>query len=221
MRSSRIIGTLAVASFTAGFLTPTLMASQAAGDAPAVSAAPAGRAEPPVRESPAPESAHVPTLGVLAVGDGAVMQASECLARYGITSFDDPVSDGGALRAIAAGAAQDYAAIIVHAGHESGLVDGQIDDVLDAIGPGHRVVWVTLQIPDAAPGDYTFEERTNASIRNAVPRYLNAYVLDWNTLTSRHPEWLTDGVRPSPEGCSEYAERAARLAGLPVRERRG
>jgi hypothetical protein len=104
---------------------------------------------------------------------------------------------------------------LIHVGTESGIVDGQIMRALEIMGPSRRIVWSTIQIPDPEWGAFSFEERTNASIRNVIDRQAEGRVLDWNAATGSHPEWMVDSIGMSSEGCREYARKAIKLSGLP------
>jgi hypothetical protein len=125
------------------------------------------------------------------------------------------MSSADDLLTVLADAAGDHAAVFIHVGTESGIVDGQILKALELMGPSQRIVWATIQIPDSEWSGFSFEERTNASIRNVVGRQAEGRVLDWNVATASHPEWTLDGVRLSPEGCREYARKVIKLSGLP------
>jgi len=210
IRTWPLITLLAFGAVTAGAMTPWLISGSAAGDSgQALQAAP----PQPVGDPPADTSRPIDTRvkGVIAIGDAVMLTARDCLAERGISVHAKAIDDPEDLRLVAEEVSQDYTSVFIHLGHDAGLVDGQIERVGDAIRPDSTVVWATIQLPDPGWGGFTFEDRTNASIRNVVHRWPNARLLDWHELTARHPEWLSDGTSASPLGCTEYARRVAKL----------
>ena len=211
----RGIAALGCASLALGALTPWVMASQDATQTAALATrqeAPPGAGPPIAAAAAAPKQA---VQGVIAFGDEALTDARKCLGERGVTVYPRPISSADELLTALEDAAGEHAAVFIHVGTESGIVDGQIRKVLELMGPSQRIVWATIQIPDPDWGGFSFEERTNASIRNVVGRQAEGRVLDWNAATTHHPEWTLDGIRMSPEGCREYARKVIKLSGLP------
>lgn len=162
-------------------------------------------------------SVPVPRDGVLAIGDGVLWKARSCLADRGIDVYPEPVGDVSALLPVLHELVAPYAAVLLHVGHRSGLVDGDVERALGEIGGDHRVIWGTISIPDVGEDTFSFEDRTNVSIRTVVARHPEARLLDWHDAALNHPEWIEDGWRPSEIGCVEYARKVAKVAGLPWR----
>jgi hypothetical protein len=156
-----------------------------------------------------------PLRGTIAIGDEPVAGATQCLKSRGIDVHPQPADTAEDLLAMVSRASRDYAVVVIHTGHREGLVDGQIDRVIDAVGSPRRVVWATIRLPYGGTGGFSFEDRTNASIRNVVDRHPEGRVLDWHAMTSKHPEWTLDGLNLSEQGCREYARKVAKLSGLP------
>ncbi len=214
LRWSGIVA-LGCASLTLGALTPWVMAGQ---DTIQDSALLVQQAAPPEPGPPIAAAAAATRQGVqgmIAFGDDAMTDARECLSERGVTVYPRKMSSAEDLLTVLEEAAGDHAAVFIHVGTETGIVDGQILKALELMGPSQRIVWATIQIPDPEWGDFSFEERTNASIRNVVGRQAEGRILDWNAATASHPEWMLDGVRMSPEGCREYARKVVKLSGLP------
>lgn len=207
----RLLITLAALSLAAGLAAPwlALRGTSELGDAQEVSVGRSAATHERGADAPAP-----PRQGVIAIGDRVLLANRTCLKRRGIAVYDEPVRDADTLVDIADRLADTYLVILIDVGHDAGLVDGQIQRVVDAIGHQRRVVWATIAMPDPGWGEFTFEARTNASIRNVVPRGRDTRVLDWNSATAKHPEWLIDGTTTSSAGCEEYAARAARMTGI-------
>jgi hypothetical protein len=211
----RGVAALGCASLALGALTPWVMAGQ---DTTQDSALLVQQAVPPEPGPPIAAAAAAPrqdVQGVIALGDEAMTDAHKCLSERGVTVYAKTISSADDLLTALEDAAGDHAAVFIHVGTESGIVDGQILKALELMGPSQRIVWATIQIPDPEWGGFSFEERTNASIRNVVGRQAEGRVLDWNVATTSHPEWTLDGVRMSPEGCREYARKVIKLSGLP------
>lgn len=76
-----------------------------------------------------------------------------------------------------------------------------IDQVLDAIGPGETIVWVTvLNRDDPDSSDYF-----NAALRSRASVEPTMEVLDWHAAAVDHPDWFMDQVHPSQVGAGELA----------------
>jgi hypothetical protein len=214
LRWSGIVA-LGCASLALGALTPWVMSGQ---DTTQDSALLVQQAAPPEPGLPIAAAAAAPrqgVQGVIAFGDDAMTDARECLSERGVTVYPMKMSSAEDLLTVLEEAAGDHAAVFIHVGTETGIVDGQILKALELMGPSQRIVWATIQIPDPEWGGFSFEERTNASIRNVVGRQAEGRVMDWNAASASHPEWTLDGVHMSPEGCREYARKVIKLSGLP------
>jgi hypothetical protein len=207
---------LGCASLALGALTPWVVSSDSGtGDAPAdTSSVQRMQAGPPVAAA-GPREPKRRSRGVIAIGDTKMLDAEKCLEDRGITVHPRSVDKPEELLSVLASSVEDYAAIFIQIGTESDLVDGQITRAIDTLGSDQRIVWATIQIPDAYGGAFSAEDRMNASIRNVVSRHPEGRVLDWNAATTKHPEWTLDGVRMSSEGCRAYAAKVIKLSGLP------
>ena len=213
----RALVPLGCASLALGALTPWVVAqpdSAQGMSSRATSVVARPGQGPDIAAAAAPEPRR---QGAIAIGDDVMLEAKSCLEARGIAVHPEPERNADALLKAIETSVDNQAAVLIHVGAESGIVDGQVSRVIEELGLGRRVVWATIQIPDPAWGDFSFEERTNASIRNVVSRHDEGRVLDWNAATMKHPEWTLDGIHMSPEGCREYAGKAIKLSGLPRR----
>lgn len=216
MAGWRVIAALGGASLALGALTPWVIAQPESSARPSL-AAPRDeqRAQgPEIAAAAAPEP---PRQGVIAIGDGVMLEAQACLEERGVDVWPRPVRSADDLIKAIRGAVGNHSAVFIHLGADSGLVDGQIVRAIEELGPSRRIVWATIQIPDSAWGEFSFEERTNASVRNVVSRHIDGRVLDWHAATTKHPEWTADGVHMSATGCREYAAKVIKLSGMPRR----
>ena len=151
--------------------------------------------------------------GIIAIGNDTMLAATPCLEQRGIDVYPRAVETTADLHRALDRLGSRHAAYIIHMGEQEGLVDGQIRQVLDRIGSARRVVWATIRAPGSGSGGFSFEDRTNASIRNVVGRSPEGRVLEWRELIERKPGLTVDGVRLSEAGCTEYAQRVGKLSG--------
>lgn len=209
----RVIVPLGCASLALGALTPWAMPTR--DPAPASSSyVLLERPSEPGPRTPAP-SAPAPRLrGVVAIGDAALLEARPCLEERGVRVHPKTVDTPDELLAVLDDVMADHAAVLIHIGTRAGLVDGQIRAVVASVSPGRRVVWATIRAPDAGSGNFSFEDRTNASIRNVVGRHSEGRVLDWRAKSAKHPEWTVADTGMSSEGCREYAAKVIKLSGV-------
>jgi hypothetical protein len=71
-----------------------------------------------------------------------------------------------------------------------------IDAMLDAIGPGREVLWITIthHEPD-------WQAAWNAALVEVAARRLNLHLFDWASLVAQHPEWMApDRVHSTATG---------------------
>ncbi|WP_264030594.1 acyltransferase family protein [Cellulosimicrobium sp. SH8] len=186
-------------------------ATQAAPEA----AAPADGAEqdPVVPPAPSPEAAPdeeaapvAPPTGdqVTVVGDSVTLASAPALAAalpgaYVDGAVSRQVKDGPAALAAArdAGALRPY--VVVSLGTNSTASAAAMDELLAAVGPGHRVVLVT------GYADRPWVPGTNAEIVAAASRHPGVVVADWSAAVAADPSVLgPDGVHPTAAGATTY-----------------
>src|SRR5262249_34193924 len=71
-----------------------------------------------------------------------------------------------------------------------------IDAMLEAIGPGREVLWITIthDQPD-------WQAAWNQALVDVAARRLNLHLFDWAPLAAQHPEWMApDQVHSTPIG---------------------
>lgn len=212
---TRTVIALASASLLAGAATPWITAAPTTVEQPA-----AGSVRTNAAASPTPPAAQrtVPAVaprprGIIAIGNDTMLAATPCLEQRGIDVYPRAVETPADLHRALDRLGTRHAAYIIHMGEQEGLVDGQIQQVLDRIGSARRVVWATIRVPGSGSGGFSFEDRTNASIRNVVGRSPEGRVLEWRELIDRKPGLTVDGIRLSEAGCTEYAQRVGKLSG--------
>lgn len=96
--------------------------------------------------------------------------------------------------------------VVIHMGTNGGITRAWFDRYMRLLGPGRRVVWVTLQLRNDY-SRYTYEDSSNAMLRAAVKDYPNARLLDWNRISERHRgDWLiSDGIHLTFAGRKAFA----------------
>lgn len=154
----------------------------------------------------------------LIVGDGGLLGLDDCLppdtASVGALSADQAVRElarrGWVVPAGAGGAppASMPRRVIVHVGTSQGLTRGEALELVAALGDQTRLLWSTIQLPDDSRR-FPYENSTNAVVRSVARELDHVRLLDWNRLTTRHPEFLrADGLRVSNAGCLAYRSGA-------------
>lgn len=215
-----LIGSLACIAFASGALLPWVPPLLDSARPQTAKAQTSPAPMPGTLPFAAPQFAAAPARPgdsgtVVAIGDSTLLLARTCLESQSIEVHPEAVESPADLLAEARRRAGTTATIFIQVGHSGGIVDGQIREVIDALGPSARIIWGTIRAPNAEWGGFSYEDRTNASIRNVVGRDGQGRVLDWAAMTQRHTEWTVDGVQPSEIGCRAYARKVVKLSGLP------
>ncbi|QJW36422.1 acyltransferase family protein [Cellulosimicrobium protaetiae] len=181
------------------------------GPAPGESGPADGTAPPaPPEQSPPPEPDVPPVVAptgdqVTVVGDSVTLASAPALTTalpgaYVDGAVSRQVKDGPAALAAArdAGALRPY--VVLSLGTNSTAGAAALDELLAAVGPGHRVVLVT------GYADRPWVPGTNAEIVAAAGRHPGVVVADWSAAVAADPSVLgPDGVHPTAGGTSAYA----------------
>jgi hypothetical protein len=96
--------------------------------------------------------------------------------------------------------------VVIHMGTNGGITRLWFDRFMRLLGPSRRVVWVTLQLRNDYTR-YTYEDSSNAMLRDAVKAYPNARLVDWNRASESHrTDWLiSDGIHLTFAGRRAFA----------------
>lgn len=214
---ARQIAILAVTSFILGILTPWIFPPARATPPDATTSSRVSTSGVGAEPAQASEQSSRPPVrtprGVIALGDHALHAVGACLEARGIDVYPRVIGTHDDLLAALQRLGNRHAAFVIHLGERQGLVDGQVRQILELVGVDRRVVWVTMRASGAGWGSFSFEDRTNASIRNVISRSEQGRVMDWRAITARHPELVIDSARTTTAGCEEYARRVAKLSG--------
>jgi hypothetical protein len=138
---------------------------------------------------------------VFAIGDSVMLGAKSCLQDRGYTVDAQGSRQAWAVAEELRSASLLPRQIVIHTGTNGGATRKEIRRIVQAIGPLHEVVLLTVQLPNGTTR-YTFEDSTNRAIRAIADRYPNVHVADWNEASDRHPGWTWgDGIHLTPKGC--------------------
>lgn len=87
----------------------------------------------------------------------------------------------------------------------NGPLDGQYENqtkaLLEYLGPDRLIFWVNVYCPATS-----WQNSNNRYIRKIADEHPNVTIVDWYSVASQHPEWLSgDRIHPNPEGTKVYA----------------
>lgn len=146
---------------------------------------------------------------VFAIGDSVMLGASNYL-RKNIAAIDVDAKLGRQVSAALAilQARSDAGlltpVVIVHMGNNGTFSAAQFDSMMTILKDVPRVVFLTNKVPRKWQGP------NNTALVEGVERYPNAVLVDWNTVSSSHPEWFwSDGIHLRPEGAEVYTSMIA------------
>jgi hypothetical protein len=97
--------------------------------------------------------------------------------------------------------------VIVHVGNNGPFTAQDFDEMMKVLSGMRKVLVVNLSVPPniddpvAVPND--------AVLLHGTRRYPNVVLVDWNSVSARHPEYLWDGVHLTFRGAQAYAHLIA------------
>ena len=147
---------------------------------------------------------------IYALGDSVMLSAAAALDT-GIPGISidarvaRQVDDGIATLRTWQAAGGTAEAIVVHLGNNGTLYGDDVDTIMGLLGSGSRVVFLNVRVPRQ------WEADVNWSLFEVVPRYPNARLVDWRSLSDSCPPGSLndDGVHLTAEGGACYAELVA------------
>jgi peptidoglycan/LPS O-acetylase OafA/YrhL len=90
--------------------------------------------------------------------------------------------------------------IVIHLGTNGRITDSLFDQMMQTIGPGHRVYFLTARVPRL------WESEVNNTLHSGATRWPNAHVLEWRTFAGCHDDWfVSDGFHLRTQGQHAYA----------------
>jgi peptidoglycan/LPS O-acetylase OafA/YrhL len=149
--------------------------------------------------------APTPTAGVLGIGD-SVMQGARASLQATIPGM---AVDAARSRQFyqAVDVVQQYKSlkalpktIVIGLGTNGRVSDAIFDSMMNAIGPGHEVYFLTARVPRP------WEFEVNTALHNGAKRWRNAHVLEWRAYSGCHDDWfVNDGFHLRTPGQQAYA----------------
>ena len=156
-----------------------------------------------------PEAPAVPQVRVAAIGDSVLLGAAAQLrAIFGPVGVDAAVGrQAGAVLSIVRsrrGSAAMSDVVVLHFGNNGVIRPEQFDQIMAALEDTRLVVVLSVHVPQP------WSEGNNALLAEAVGRYPNAVLIDWDSAADAHPEGLyADGIHLRPEGAAIYVDLIA------------
>lgn len=92
-------------------------------------------------------------------------------------------------------------AIVIHLGTNGAITSGIFDQIMQAIGPGHSVYFLTARVPRL------WETEVNQTLDAGPSRWPNAHILQWRGFAGCHDDWFVqDGFHLRTPGQDAYAQ---------------
>jgi hypothetical protein len=93
------------------------------------------------------------------------------------------------------------ATIVVHLGTNGRVTDGLFDQMMQTVGAGHTVYFLTARVPRS------WESEDNATLHRGATRWKNAHILEWRDFAGCHDDWfVNDGFHLRTLGQHAYAD---------------
>jgi len=91
--------------------------------------------------------------------------------------------------------------IVIHLGTNGRITNDLFDQMMQTIGAGHRVFFLTARVPRL------WEAEVNATLHAGATRWKTAHVLEWRDFAGCHDDWfVNDGFHLRTPGQHAYAE---------------
>lgn len=162
--------------------------------------------EEAVEEMPAQTEEAAAVLSVTMVGDSVMLGASPSI----LGMLPDCVIDAKVSRQVIQADSvldsleqQDLLrqTVVIALGTNGPFSTEKGQEIIDRLGNGRTIYWVT-----AYGRDLSWQEESNATIRQLAENNENVHIIDWAQAVSGHAEWLcSDGIHLSAEGRGAYA----------------
>jgi len=92
------------------------------------------------------------------------------------------------------------ATIVIHLGTNGRITNDLFDQMMQTIGPGHQVYFLTARVPRL------WETEVNATLHAGARRWPNAHILEWRAFAGCHDDWfVSDGFHLRTPGQHAYA----------------
>ncbi|NDE84352.1 MAG: hypothetical protein EB044_06325 [Actinobacteria bacterium] len=89
--------------------------------------------------------------------------------------------------------------VILNMGNNNRLVESDITSLMEIVKNQPRIIIVNTAVPRS------WRDENNALIAKVAANYSNTTVVDWNAISTNHPEYFaSDGVHLNPPGVNAY-----------------
>jgi peptidoglycan/LPS O-acetylase OafA/YrhL len=89
--------------------------------------------------------------------------------------------------------------VILNMGNNNRLVESDITSLMEIVKNQPRIIVVNTAVPRS------WRDENNALIAKVAANYSNTTVVDWNAISTNHPEYFaSDGVHLNPQGVNAY-----------------
>lgn len=152
------------------------------------------------------EARQARTLQVTAVGDSVMEDAADSIQKIMPHAYVDAQvgRQGTATPTVLKKLKSDgnlHKIVILNLGNNGPMTKQTTDQILDAIGSGHQIYWVTAHVPTK-----TWQQQVNRQIKDLAKHHTNVHVVDWYTASQGHDDWFAkDHVHMDEEGNVHYA----------------
>ena len=90
--------------------------------------------------------------------------------------------------------------VLLHIGNNGVISPSQLTNTLAALADRSRVILIN----DKLARDW--QDPNNATIGSVAPQFANVVLINWNAISTPHPEWFVqDGIHLNNEGRAAYA----------------
>ena len=89
--------------------------------------------------------------------------------------------------------------VVLNLGNNNRLIESDVISLMEIVKNQPRIVVVNTAVPRS------WKDLNNELIRKVVSQYPNATIIDWDQISTNHPEYFaTDGVHLNPPGVNAY-----------------
>jgi peptidoglycan/LPS O-acetylase OafA/YrhL len=89
--------------------------------------------------------------------------------------------------------------VVLNLGNNNRLIESDVVALMEIVKNQPQIIVVNTAVPRS------WKAENNALIRSVVSRYPNTTIVDWDQISSNHPEYFaTDGVHLNPPGVNAY-----------------
>ena len=89
--------------------------------------------------------------------------------------------------------------VVLNLGNNNKLIESEVVQLMEIVKDQPKIIIVNTAVPRG------WRDENNALIEKVVARYSNTTIIDWNSISTNHPEYFaSDGVHLNPPGVNAY-----------------